>query len=149
VVYIGHVISERGVAMDADKVDAVRAWPPLRTVHAVRGFLGLTGYYRKFIRSYGDIAAPLTQLLKKEAFRWTPTTTSTFESLKSALTTAHVLQLLDFEQPFIVDCYASGSGIGVVLHQGDGPFIVDCYASGSGISAVLHRATGQLPSSVV
>jgi hypothetical protein len=54
--------------MDADKVEVVRAWPLPRTVRAVRGFLGLTGYYQKFIQSYGDIAAPLTKLLKRESF---------------------------------------------------------------------------------
>jgi hypothetical protein len=57
--------------MDADKVEAVRSWPQPHTVHAVHGFLGLTGYYRKSIHSYGEIVAPLTQLLKQEAFRWT------------------------------------------------------------------------------
>jgi hypothetical protein len=72
--------------MDADKVEAMRVWPLPRTVHAIRGFLGLTGYYRKFIQSYGDIAAPLTQLLKREAFSWTPATTAAFEALKAALT---------------------------------------------------------------
>jgi hypothetical protein len=80
--YLGHVISDQGVAMDTDKVEAVRAWPLPRTVWAVRGFLGLTSYYRKFIQSYGDIAAPLTKLLKRESFSWTPIATSAFEALK-------------------------------------------------------------------
>jgi hypothetical protein len=62
--YLGHVISVQGVAMYADKVEAVCAWPLPWTVRAIRGFLRLTGYYRKFIQSYGDIAASLTQLLK-------------------------------------------------------------------------------------
>jgi hypothetical protein len=74
--YLGHVISSQGVAMDADKVEAVRSWPQPRTVRAVRGFLSLIGYYRKFIRSYGEIAAPLTQLLKREAFRRTQEATT-------------------------------------------------------------------------
>jgi hypothetical protein len=121
VAYLGHVITEHGVAMDAEKVEAVRAWPPPRTICTVRGFLRLTGYYRKFIWSYGDIATPLTQLLKKEAFRWTPAAASAFDSLKAALTTAPVLQLPNFTRPFLVDCDASGSGIGAVLHQGEGP----------------------------
>jgi hypothetical protein len=107
--------------MDAEKVKAVRAWPPPFTVHAVRGFLSLTGYYRKFIRSYGEIAAPLTQLLKKEAFSWSSAAAAAFEALKVALTTTLVLQLPDFTVLFTVDCDASGSGFSVVLHQGKGP----------------------------
>jgi hypothetical protein len=69
VAYLGHVISEHGVAMDGEKVATMQAWPPTHTVHAVRDFLGLMGYYRKFICSYGEIAGPLTKLLKREAFR--------------------------------------------------------------------------------
>jgi hypothetical protein len=79
--------------------------------------LGLTGYYRKFIRSYGDIAAPLTQLLKWESFCWSLKATTTFD----AFTSIPVLQLPDFNKPFIIDCDASGSRFGVVLHQGVGP----------------------------
>jgi hypothetical protein len=108
--YLGHVISDQGVAMDADKVEAVRAWPLSQTGHADRGFLGLTGYYRKSIRSYGDIAASLTQLLEREALRWMPAATEAFEALKAALTSAPMLQLPDFSKPFVVDCDASGAG---------------------------------------
>jgi uncharacterized membrane protein YkvA (DUF1232 family) len=120
VVYLGHVITEKGVAMDADKVKAIRAWLPLRMVRAVHVFLSLTGYYRKFIHSYKEIAAPLTQLLKLEAFRWTLAAESAFTSLKATLTTAPVLQLSDFTRAFIVDCDALGSGIRTVPHQGAG-----------------------------
>ena len=68
VAYLGHVISKDGVAMDSDKVEAVAAWPAPRSPRGVRGFLGLAGYYRKFIKDFGSIAAPLTRLLRKEAF---------------------------------------------------------------------------------
>jgi hypothetical protein len=90
-------------------------------VHAVRAFLGLPGYYRRFIRNYGAIATPLTVLLRKYNFRWSAEAADAFRSLQRALTTASVLQLPHFGRDFIVECDASGSGFGVVLHQGDGP----------------------------
>jgi hypothetical protein len=90
VAYLGQVISEQGMAMDVEKVAAIQAWPPPCTVRAVHDFLGLTSYYRKFIRSYGEIADPLTKLLK-EAFRWTPEATAAFDTLKAALTLAPML----------------------------------------------------------
>ncbi|KAE8771660.1 putative retroelement [Hordeum vulgare] len=120
--YLGHVISAAGVAMNSDKVLAVVVdWPVPRTVRAVRGFLGLAGYYRKFIRDFGTIATPLTALLKKDGFLWTPQATTAFGTLETALTTAPVLQLPDFAVYFIVECDACGFGFGAVLHQGGGP----------------------------
>lgn len=93
----------------------------MRTVRAVLGFLGLTGYYQKFIKDYGVIAAPLTRLLKKEAFAWTESAKQAFATLKTALMMALVLQLPDFSKKFMVDCDASGSSIGAILHQGGRP----------------------------
>ena len=119
--YLGHFISEAGVAMDPAKIEAVQSWPMPRTLRALRGFLGLTGYYRRFIHNYGVIAAPLTALLKRDAFRWSDAADAPFDMLKSALTSGPVLQLPDFTAPFVIDCDASGSGFGAVLHQSAGP----------------------------
>jgi hypothetical protein len=90
----------------------------VRTVHA---FLGLAGYYRRFIRDYGAIATPLTALLRKDSFRWSSEANDAFWALQLALTTTPVLQLPDFKCNFIVECDASGFNFDVVLHQGDGP----------------------------
>jgi hypothetical protein len=121
VAYLGHVISEEGVAMDQQKVQAVLDWPLPRSARAVRGFLGLAGYYRRFIKDFGKIAAPLNAMLKKEGFRWSGDAERVFRALQHALTTAPVLQLPAFDRDFIVECDASGSGVGAVLHQGAGP----------------------------
>jgi hypothetical protein len=121
VAYLGHVISGDGVAMDGAKVEAVASWPQPRSARGLRGFLGLAGYYRRFIKDFGAIAAPLTQLLKKDAFLWTDEATTAFTALKEALTTAPILHLPDFTTNFIVDCDASGTGFGAVLHQDAGP----------------------------
>jgi hypothetical protein len=87
----------------------------------LKGFLGLAGYYRKFIKNYGAIAKPLTNLVKKDNFRWTELALTSFKQLKQVLSTAPVSQLLDFNKPFLVECDASSTGFGMVLHQGDGP----------------------------
>jgi hypothetical protein len=83
--------------------------------------LGLAGYYRKYIRDFGLIAVPLTHLLRCDAFSWDEEATTAFAALKWALTTGPVLQMLDFDMPFVVDCDASDIGFGAVVHQGEGP----------------------------
>jgi len=121
VAYLGHTIPAHGVAMDQDKVSAVTHWPQPQSARDLRGFLGLAGYYRRFIQDFGTIAAPLTQLLRKDSFHWSDAAAQAFQNLKASLSTAPVLLLPDFCQPFIVDCDASGNGFGAVLHQGAGP----------------------------
>jgi hypothetical protein len=107
--------------MDPAKVQAIRDWPTPRSARAVRGFLGLAGYYRKFVHHYGTVAAPLTTLLKKDGFSWSEKAAATFAALKDAVTSAPVLAMPDFSKPFVVECDASSHGFGAVMVQDDHP----------------------------
>lgn len=114
--YLGHVISEAGVATDLEKVRAITEWPAPNNIRSLRGFLGLAGYYRKFVRHFRIIARPLTNLLNKDTlFIWTSVHDSAFQALKMALSSGPVLALPDFSLPFHVETDASSSGIGAVL----------------------------------
>ncbi|PNY17867.1 hypothetical protein L195_g014621, partial [Trifolium pratense] len=119
--YLGHLITYQGVAVDPSKIVSVTNWPIPKNVKGVRGFLGLTGYYRKFIKDYGKIAKPLTELTKKDAFVWNEKALHAFETLKKCLTTAPVLALPNFGKEFVIESDASGSGIGAILMQDKKP----------------------------
>jgi hypothetical protein len=77
--YLGHFVSHEGLKLDPHKIKAMREWPIPKILNKLRGFLRLIGYYQKFVKKYGQIAAPITSLLKKEAFSWTEAATKSFE----------------------------------------------------------------------
>lgn len=122
IAYLGHVISAEGVSTDETKIDNIRDWPTPTNLKELRGFLGLTGYYRKFIKHYAILSQPLSALLKKGVlFVWTEATETAFQVLKNALITAPVLALPDFNQQFVIDTDACDVGIRAVLSQREHP----------------------------
>jgi hypothetical protein len=116
--YLGHIISSQGVVTDPAKVEDVRSWPQPASVKDLCSFLGLAGYYRKFVKHFAVIAKPLTDLLRKNVlFVWTLAHTASFQALKQALISAPVLAMPDFSIPFCLETDASNLGVGAVLLQ--------------------------------
>jgi hypothetical protein len=116
--YLGHILSAQGVQTDPEKVSAVMQWPTPANVRELRGFLGLAGFYRRFVRHFAILAKPLTQLLKKhQLFIWTTDHQKAFEALQQALCSAPVLAIPNFAKLFAIETDACQSSVGVVLLQ--------------------------------
>ena len=131
--YLGHVISAGGIAVSSEKISAVSDWPVPEIVTDVRSFLGTASYYRRFVKDFATIAAPLHSLTHQgKKFLWTADCQRAFDRLKEALCTTPVLKFPKPEAPFVLDTDASLTGIGAVLSQViDGREYVLGYASRS------------------
>eukprot|EP00253_Pinus_taeda_P001689 PITA_01689 len=116
--YLGHVISKEGIAVDPKKIKAIMDWLIPKDVTDVRSFMGLAGYYRRFVAGFSKVAFPITSLQKKgKLFHWTPDCQKSFEQLKHLLTTAPVLSIADPNKDYVVCTDASKEGLGGVLMQ--------------------------------
>jgi hypothetical protein len=125
--FLGHVINRAGIKMEPSKVDAVMQWTQPKNVHEVRSFLGLAGYYRRFVQGFSKIAAPLTDLLHKDhTFEWTSSQEQAFNQLKQAVCSAPILLIPEPNLPYTVISDASGFAIGAALCQDHGNGLQPC-----------------------
>jgi len=116
VVFLGHVVTKEGIKVDPRKVKAITEWSRPTNITEITGFLGLSGYYRRFIKDFLKIASPLTNLLKKaNKFEWTEKCKRAFQELRQRLTTAPILMLPVEGQEYTIYSDASKNGLGCVL----------------------------------
>ena len=115
--YLRHVITGAGVHTDPKKTTAMQQWSTPTDLKSLRWFLGLTSYHRKFVKGYGQIAAPLTALLNKDAFSWFEEAKQAFQQLKATMVQPPVVALPNFDKTFVIECDALRKGLGAVLMQ--------------------------------
>jgi hypothetical protein len=106
--YLGHVIGAQGVQVHWDKIQAIRDWPPPRNTTELKSFMGLCTYYRRYVKGFSQLTAPLTDLTKKGAFEWTDEAQGVFNRMKDIMSSCPVLAFPDFTLPFVLECDASG-----------------------------------------
>ena len=132
--FLGHVISENGIATDPEKTAVIATWPVPESKKNIQQFLGLANYYRRFIKDFGTTAKPLQRLLEKNiAFEWTQQCQAAFDHLRKCLMTTPILAFPDHSRHFVLETDASDTGIGAILSQvqNDGGEVVIAYASRS------------------
>ena len=116
--FLGHIVSAEGVSVDPEKIEAIRDWPRPTNATEIRSFLGLAGYYRRFVKGFASMAQPMTKLTGKDVpFVWSRECEEGFVSLKEMLTSTPVLALPEHGEPYMVYTDASGVGLGCVLMQ--------------------------------
>ena len=116
--YLGHVVSQYGVATDPEKIDAVARWPVPKGLKELQAFLGTVGYYRQYIEAFATVAKPLTKLTgTRETWMWTDDQQKAFEKLKQCLVTAPVLGYPDPRLPYVLNTDSSKDGVGAVLSR--------------------------------
>jgi len=146
-VFLGYIVTAQGIEMDEEKVKAIQDWLTLKSISEVRSFHGLASFYRRFVKDFSTIAAPLSEIVKKSVgFKWNDEQDKAFNLLKDKLCSTPVLALLEFRRAFEVECDASGICIGAVLMQDRRP-IADFNEklNGAALNYPLHMTRSSMP----